>query len=355
MPQRLRPFFSGIVIFAALSFSRSAQCRISTLPSIAALTSSSSAIIVGTVIRLIHLGSEEITSPAGQTYRLEHITAFIGVEEVLKGDISGKTIQVDYQQNSNWEPGPLTNSLDEGARRMFFLKDNGDRFVFVASDQSSMPISHSQTALSKAPADDLYSLVIQRLAEGLFAAGDKSQERIQSIFVIDNEFTPLVTGLFKSALTAPAARSDKVFRFELIAALVRHRDESVLPNLEAALLSNHDPESNNARGNMIYALQQIEPSHAGPILIQALRLPEAGMRAAATSALKRVRSDASIEALLGTLDDPDPEVQLQVIDTLSVLLSRPNCARDYTAQDGAFTACAERWREFATTWMPASN
>jgi HEAT repeat protein len=173
--------------------------------------------------------------------------------------------------------------------------------------------------------------------------------------VIDNEPSPFVTELFKSALLAPAAKSDKAFRFELIAALVRHRDASVVPELEVALLSNHDTELNNARANMIYALQEIDPSSSGPILIQALRLPEARMRLAAVMAIKSAPSEAGIEALFGTLDDPDAEVQFQAIETLSVLLHKSNCARYSTAGDGAFRACAEGWRKFATAWKSPSN
>jgi hypothetical protein len=297
---------------------------------------------------LIRIDTGENSTPAGETYSLDRMTALVSVEDVLKGDISDKTIEVDYPQNGNSENGPPTNSLVEGAWRMYFLKANGDRFAFVASDQSSMPMSHSQNALAKTPAGDLYSRVLQRLAEGLLAENGTSQERIQSIFVIDSEPSPIVVELFKSALAASPARSDRVFRFELIAALVRHKDESVVPELEAALFSNHDPDSNNARLNMIYALQQIDASSSGPILIQALRLPEAAMRGAAASALVRAPSDATVEALLGTLDDPDPEVQLQVIDTLAVLLHQPNCARDSTAQDVAFRACIEHWKEFAS-------
>src|SRR5215472_1919633 len=111
--------------------------------------------------------------------------------------------------------------------------------------------------------------------------------------------------MFKEALDSPAARSDRAFRFELLAALVRHKDVSVLPDLETALLTNHEVDLNQGRGNMIYALQQIKPSLSGPILIQALKLPESQLRVAAAAALGSVHSNDAIKALFGALDDPD--------------------------------------------------
>ena len=139
------------------------------------------------------------------------------------------------------------------------------------------------------------------------------------------------------------------FRFELLAALVRHNDVSVLPDLETALLTNHDVALNNARDNMILALQQIDPSLADPILIQALRLPEPRMRVTAASALWHAPSDDAIAALFGSLDDPDREVRWSAINTLTSIFRESQCLPQPPDAEELFGACLEHWKEFAAT------
>ncbi len=150
-------------------------------------------------------------------------------------------IQVDYLHNPNWEGGPLTNGLATGAYLMFFLKPDGDRFAFTAPDQSSIPMSRSRTALSDNSEGDLYTRVLRHLAEGLFDEQALSQDRIRSIFLIDTEQSPVVPEMFNLALHGSASRSDPAFRFELLAALVRHKNLSVLPDLESGLLTADAP------------------------------------------------------------------------------------------------------------------
>jgi hypothetical protein len=147
-----------------------AYCRISSILNIATLTDSSQVIVVGEVLRVVQVGNGEIPMPDGKPYACESMTAFIRVDEVLKGEIANSTIQVGYLQNSNWEGGPLTNVLREGTYLMFFLKTDGEKFAFTAPEQSSMPMSHSRSALSHSSDRDVYTQVLLHLGEGLFDA-----------------------------------------------------------------------------------------------------------------------------------------------------------------------------------------
>ncbi len=344
-------FRCGVALFGTFIFPMFAYCRLFPLPDIAKLANSSPVIVVGEVLRVVQVGNEEIPMPDGKPYVCASMTAFIRVDETLKGGPANGTIEVDYPQNANWESGPLTNVLREGTYLMFFLKPDGEKFAFADPQQSAMPMSRSHSAASDSSDADLYTQVLRHLGEGLFDEQASSEDRRTSIFEIDFEQVPTVAKMFKEALDSPAARSDREYRFELLAALVRHKDVSVLPDLETALLTNHDVALDNARGNMIYALQQIDPSLADPILIQALRLPEAQMRVTAAAALGHAPTDDAIAALFGSLDDSDREVRRSVINTLTSIFreSQSQCLPEQPDAEELFGACLEHWKEFAAT------
>jgi hypothetical protein len=346
LPQALR---HGSLLLVAFFLPVPAQCRIYSIRDIAKLTDSSPVIIVGEVLSADQVGTGKILMPDGTPYVCESMTTFIRVDEVLRGESENRVIQVNYLHNPNWEGGPLTNGLATGEYLMFFLKPDGDRFAFTAPDQSSIPMSRSRSALSDNLAGDVYTQVLRHLAEGLFDEQALSQDRVLSIFAIDTERSPLVPEMYKLALHSSAAGSDRAFRYELLAALVRRKDVSVLPELETGLLSDHEVALNNARLNMIYALQQIDPFLAGPILIQALKLPEPTMRGAAALALNQVRSGDTVWALFDALDDPDVEVRRAVINSLTAFLQKAQCLPSTDDAEDAFGACVEHWKEIAAT------
>lgn len=350
-----RAFRCCLMLLGTLSCSISAPCRISTIPDISKLTNSSPVIVVGEVLRVVRVGDAEILMPDGKRYACESMTAFVRVDEVLKGDLANGTIQVDYLHNPDWDGGPQTNGLAEGTYLMFFLNPDGETFALAAPEQSSMPMSRSRSALPDSSEEDVYTQVLWHLGLGLFDEQAPSQDKTATIFVIDHERSAVVPKIFRKALDGPAARSDREFRFELLAALVRHKDVSVLPELETALFSDHDIALKNARGNMIYALQQIDASVSGPILIQAINLPEPEMRIAAVGALGSASSKDAIAALFGSLGDPDAEVRRQVINSLTAIFHKPQCLAQPGYPDDLLEACVEHWKEFATTQSLPDN
>ena len=137
------------------------------------------------------MGDGEIPMPDGKPYACESMTAFIRVDEVLKGELGNGTIQVDYFQNPDSDGGPQTNGLTEGTYLMFFLKPDGEKFAFAAPDQSSMPMSCSRSAPPGSSDGDVYTQVLWHLGEGLFDEQASSQDRTRTIFVIDCERSPL--------------------------------------------------------------------------------------------------------------------------------------------------------------------
>ena len=317
--QYRNPRGAGAVLFAILLFSPCAYGRLQSFPSVAKLTEASSTIVVGEVLKVERLGATELPTGDGQHYLGDTMAATIEVVEVLKGKVTHPVIEVDYVQNPDWESGPLTNALSENTRVMLFLKERADKYDFAAPEQASMAMSRDRSALPNLLGPDVYARVIQHLAAPLFSLEDEPQDRVQAIFLIDWEHTQLVMDLYRAALERAPATSDTALRLELLAALVRHKDTSVLPAFSEELFSNHDPVYDNVRSNMILALQQVDAASAEPIFLRAIKLPESGLRTDAIMALKQFPSEAAVDALLDDLDDPDSNTRFQVMEALSFL------------------------------------
>jgi hypothetical protein len=347
MGRRVHGWSAAVLAFALL-FLPASRGRISRIPSIGALTQAAPVIVVGEVLKVEQRGVGELTAEDGQHYPAKRMAATVRVDEVPKGDVAGQVLQVDYLQNPDWERGPLTNSLAERTYGMMFLQVTADKYGFAASESSSMPMSRNRAALPQPPGPDVYTRVLQHLAEALFSTEDTSLDRVLAISIITHEASPFVTELFRSALDGPAAASDPNLRLYLLAALVSRKDTSVVPVLEAALFSIQGPRYVNARQNMILALQQIDAATAAPILVRALKLPESELRMYAAMALKQTPGDVAIDGLLAAIDDPDPNAQFQVIEALSYLLHQPFCLSS-EIPCASRRACLDHWREFAAT------
>ena len=203
-------FRCGVTLFGTFIFPMFAYCRLFPIPDIAKLTNSSPVIVVGEVLSAVQIGNEEIPMSDGKPYVCATMTALIRVDETLKGEPANGTIQVDYPQNASWESGPLTNVLREGTYLMFFLKPDGEKFAFTEPQQSAMPMSRSHSAASDSSGGDVYTQVLQHLGQGLFDEQASSQDKTQTIMVIDFEQSTAVAKVFKEALDSPAARSDRV-------------------------------------------------------------------------------------------------------------------------------------------------
>jgi hypothetical protein len=317
------------------------------IPSLVAMTESASVIVVGEVVRVDKVGVGDLSSSDGRHFAVNRMVATVRIDEVLKGSIASNIIRVEYLENPDWEGGPLTNQLTEKTYRMLFLKADADRFGFAAPEQSSMPMSRNRNALPQPAGPDIYTQVLQHLAESLFSMEDNSQEHVQAIFVLTNESSPFVTELFKSALANRTAASDPRLRLELLSAIIRRKDTSVLSDLTAELFTTQDPKYRNDRLNMILALQQIDGAVATPILVRALKLPESELRAAAAEALKQFPSDIAINALLDALPDSDPNAEFQVMEALSFLAKQRQWLPISTTPDASWNTALDHWKDFA--------
>jgi hypothetical protein len=355
-------FRCALTVFGVLTYSTLAYCRPVSIPDLARLTSSSAAIVVGEVFRVVRVGSGEIRTPDGKTYACPRMAASVRVDEVLKGELTNGPIQVEYLQNLDWNAGPLTNELTEGRYLLFFLNPDGVKYAFATADQSSLPMSRSRSRLSDSSNGDVYTHVLWHVAEPLFDQQDSSMDSSRAIFVIGHEGSPEVTKIFKEALDGSLARSYPDLRFSLLAALVGRKELSSVPELETALFANHDAALNNSRIRMLGALQQIDPSISTPILIRALKLPQAPLRAAAAAALASASSDdaqasaatldEAVVALLHTLDDPDDQVKGMAINSLTSIFHAPQCLPPGYVGD-QFASCVAQWKGGGAGYYPS--
>ncbi len=322
------------------------------VPNIEKLVSSAPVIVVGYVADVSDAGTgkswtEALTWTDGTNYPLSRKLATVRVAEVLKGDVASPSIRITFDENLNGDAGSSILNLSKGDRRIFFLRSGAGGFTFSNGNQSAMPVSGDPTALPRIAEFGIYAEVMRLMAASLFSVTDAPQDRAMALLRISTESSPVATELLRQALVGRAVSSDADLRFNLLAALVRRKDEVELQEFEAALFSTDDARFNSARANMVLALQEWKPAVAVPLLIRALRDQQPGVRMAAAEAMQQRYNDDAVEALLNAVDDPDPDVQWQVIAVLESVVDKKHCLPSSPDQREAFTACVATWHEIA--------
>lgn len=353
-----------IVLFALLGSSIRASARIAVIPSIQQITSDSDLIAVVEVGQTRDLGRADLVDSQGkQIAGRRRATDFL-FEEVLTGSVDGDRVEVQFDSNPEMYTGPITPSFSMGKRMMIFLRCKTQGCSFTRLDTPGFYVA-GRSALVPGPPEpgDVYLRVLQRLAAGLFTdSGEKrrSGDSPTEVFLLTNERNQYVSTIFKAALAEAATQTDVELRGELIAALVRRGEVSVLPQLEDFLFTGDSNEHSNTRGNLILSLQQIDWHISLPIAARALRLPSASLRTMAARSIQNLHmeqytphpdemSAPATRILLTTLHDPDPEVAFAVMQSLGELNARHDERPTSTIQDAQWTACLRFWEDFQTS------
>ena len=344
----LRSLGTRLLIFGAFVTVPVLRGQTMSMQDIAKLTARTPIILVGEVQSIDRLGDAKIITTY-RTYPASRMAATVRVDEVLKGDISSRNIRIEYLLGNEFSSsGPISNLLREKTYRMLFLKADEGKYSFTAPVQSWMPMSRDRAALPQPPGPDIYSRVLQHLAETLFSKNATAQDQHDAITLLESERSPVVAELFKNALNCPVAAPGSYLRLQLISVLIgRFKDTTYLPELTNAFFAPQDPKHPTYRGDLIGAVQELQASKARPLLIRALKLPDAWDRASAAMALKRFPSPATIDALLDAVDDPDHVAQFQIMEALSHLLDpfqlRWIPPMQSNAQDSVWKACLNHW------------
>ncbi len=323
------------------------------LQNIAKLTAKSPIIVVGEILTIDRLGDAKIITTY-RTYPASRMAAIVQVDEVLNGELPSRNIRIEYLQADSLlsSNGPNSNILLKKTYRMLFLKADEGKYSFTAPVQSWMPMSRDRAALPQPPGPDVYSRVLQHLAATLFSKNATAQDQHDAIRLLESERSPVVTELFRNALNGPTAAPGSYLRLQLISVMIgQFKDTTYLPELTKAFFAPQGPKHPIYRGDLIGAVQDLQASKARPLLIRALRLPEAWDRASAAMALKQFPSPTTINALLDAVDDPDRVAQFQIMEALSHLLD-PYHLRwipplQSNPQDPAWKACLDHWEQVA--------
>ncbi len=124
--------------------------------------------------------------------------------------------------------------------------------------------------------------------------------------------------MLKGFLQGKVARNNDFLRSEALAALLRHRDDSVLEDAELELLNGDN--AGYSKSNLMFALTRaVSPSRSTPDLEKALLQPDTRLSAHVAEVLYQTNSQEAIPALLDALDDGDANVQFVVMQGLGNL------------------------------------
>jgi hypothetical protein len=248
-----------------------------------------------------------------------------------------------------------------------FLQCRLKRCSVTNPEAAGFAVASRTAPVPEPPSPSVYLRVLQCIATGLFSDPASQLESKRpagvapaEIFVLDHERDPYVGTLFHAALKQPGVADDLELRGQLLAALVRRGDASVLAELEQVLFGG-DPRSNvkNAGLNMVLALQFIDWHLSLPIAARALQSPSAEVRTVAARSIQNLHIEnyhpppfemtaPATRVLLPAVHDTDPEVAFAAMQSLCFLNARLDQRPTSTNPDAQWNACVQFWEHFST-------
>jgi len=289
------------------------------------------------------------------------LTSTIAIQEVFKGLVPNKTIQMDEALDYH-ECSRRPNNTQSGPPRLyvFFLKLTADG-NYESSSGGYALFGGAVTGMPQPEQPDPYLKVIERVAEPMFSREPTARERLNSAGELAFDKAPYVNVLYHAALDGPMAKADPPFRMHLLAVLIERDDYSVAQQLEREIFAYGPGEQIDGRLIMINSLGHKDGAMALPILSRALHLSDPQLRIEAVKSLQGTKPDQREQVnslLLPQLDDSDREVQTAVMQTLGVVNRfyggtgwRPRS----TDAEATWNACMEYWRQFAAATHPVNR
>jgi hypothetical protein len=357
----------GLIAFVLLSLSRHAFCRLMSIPSLKELTADSNLIAVVEVTGVRPLGTVTFTDSQGNPLEGQRMAAAFHLEEIVKGQNDSNSIEVkyDFNRDSLMNSGPITPDFLPGTRLIVFLQCSAQECSITDSKNAGFLVARKIAPVPEPPETSPYYRVLQRFAAGLFRDGDTPSDNLPAngipheLFQLGFEHDPYANTLLHAALDRLDQKSDFAFRGELLAALVRDGDATVLSQLEEALFAGDPSVASNTRCNMVLALQAIDWHQSLPIAARALQSPFAGLRVQAAYIIKFLRTEPpdgkaqatemktqATQALMTALHDPDPDVAFAVMQSLGGLNGRLDQRPTSTKLDAQWNSCLHFWETF---------
>ena len=266
------------------------------------LTRKSAVVGTGLIVSVTRQGSGSVVIGGTQVLG-DVMVADIRLEHIFKGspntNIRGQFLMMPKAPVFFGDVGALEY-------RLVFLKQVGNHYEFTSPYHPSLPAVPFQPS----PTEDPLDAVVAALSAVLASPSVEANEKRSVIMNLARTETPAVRNALRQAVT----QTDNAVRLGAAGALLEQRDMSVLPVVEAALLSSDAAIPEDVR-RMLRA--GIERSAAGASAVPSLgrlsRSTDVQTRRAAVAGLRRTGSRTAVPHLLQALEDQDFDVRYSAV------------------------------------------
>jgi hypothetical protein len=345
----MTPWKFSLVIITLAAGIGSAQARPGPGRSIKRLVNSADLIIVGRVERVQQTGAGSIELQ-GRDYPREDFIVEMSVDETIKGEPAPEKFIFNYSKPGSDEMGNVADGgLTADVYRIVFLKKTASGYAFASPYFPSLPATPNSCGPNwqLMSGNDGYVRVLQRVLN-LLCTTSSVEEKRAALQELNWQEDSLAAPVLKVALEFPEITNDNVLKSTLLSDLLKWNDLSVLPLAEDELFLPSQQAEGYMKSNLLLAISSLDPQISVPILTKALKLPEPDARVGAARFLEYTKSDAALDSLLGSLDDPDREVRFAVMASLGNITGqhdwRPHT--ETSESDPFWKECMDHWREF---------
>jgi hypothetical protein len=301
---------------------------------LAKLVEQADVVAMGTVLAISDVGSTSVGGANG-AIQARSMLGELQVDHVLKGPAEIGSLQFRFAQ-----PDVFIGYGGVGvdSYRMFFLKRNGGRYEFVSPYYPSV-VALSGNVVTSGRALDKVVEAVASVVESESASVDLRREAIHVLWGIAG---PVPGAAFRSALR----NADPVVHLTAAAALLAVNDVTAVPIAEEALLRPYVDSQSELLHNLRVAISQgLRDPVAAPALGRLLSA-DVETRRAASSALRRMRSESALKFLVSALDDPDMRVGHNAVMGFAETTGQT----EWGPSIPAFQADQERYRQHWRDW-----
>jgi hypothetical protein len=320
----------GLFVAAAPAFGRHPT---SDILNTAAFTAAADLVVSGRVAHVAPTGRTRSVDVAfNQPENLEVYEATFDIALVLKGSPPSRRMTFEFLGAPSDSRGTVS-----GAYRIFFLvrRDNG----FAVVDNSFPSVAAAPDATF--PPEDVEPIdrVVDLVAPTLVAPTSTRAQKLETLWTLASSHGPRAVEFLRRGVADP---DDDIWQRALGMLLALH-DTSRLALAEDVLMRPERHTSNAALDVRAGLETGLNDPAAVPMLSRLMKSPDALTRRTAATLLFQVKSPDGVPALVGGLDDDDPEVRRMSTVGLSAITGEKPSIR----LRGDSEAIENYWRAWA--------
>jgi len=187
--------------------------------------------------------------------------------------------------------------------------------------------------------------VINEIAYILSDVDSPAEDRRKAVYVLDSAHVPSATEALRRATTD----SDKIVRFQALAALLRRNESSHLAVIERILISPPAVEEYLIQ-NLAFALDNIRDPQAIPFLTRLLSAGTDEVRYRAASALRNIGGANVIKPLITALDDNNRRVRYEAVVGLAEITGQSEWAPAVDSFQREESKFLSHWKDWARSY-----